>query len=97
MACLTRFGTLRPVGNTPILRSDNGLVFQRRRFREACRFYQLPQEYSMPYTPEQHGVLERWFRSLKGECVWHHQVSSFAEAKAAICAWIRWYNADCPQ
>lgn len=36
-ACLSRFGTLRPVDATPVLRSDNGLVFQSRRFRQACR------------------------------------------------------------
>ena len=32
-ACLLRFGTLRPKGSTPVLRSDNGLIFQSRRFR----------------------------------------------------------------
>ena len=39
-ACLNRFGTLRPIG-VPILRSDNGLIFQSRRFRQACRDYGL--------------------------------------------------------
>ena len=27
-ACLARFGTLRPQGSTPVLRSDNGLFFK---------------------------------------------------------------------
>ncbi len=36
-ACIDRFGTLRPVGGTPVLRSDNGLIFQSRRFRAACK------------------------------------------------------------
>lgn len=35
---------------TPVLRSDNGLVFLSRRFREACTFYRLRQEYITPYT-----------------------------------------------
>jgi putative transposase len=35
-ACLSRFGTVRPLGNTPTLRSDNGLIFTSRRFRAAC-------------------------------------------------------------
>jgi putative transposase len=52
MACLARFGTLRPSGNVPIIRSDNGLIFQSRRFRDACRFYRLPEEFITPYTPE---------------------------------------------
>ena len=57
-ACLARFGTLRPGGTTPVLRSDNGLIFQSRRFRQACR---LQQEFITPYTPEQNGLIERFF------------------------------------
>ena len=67
--CLARFGTLRPEGKTPMLRSDNGLIFTSRRFRAACKFYRLTQEYITPYTPEQNGLMERFFRSLKEECV----------------------------
>ena len=84
--------TSRGSTETPVIRSDNGLIFQSRRFREACRFYQLPQECITPYTPEQNGLIERWFRSLKEECVWQHQVRSFADARTAIGQWIRWYN-----
>ena len=40
-ACIARFGTLRPTGITPTVRSDNGLIFQSRRFRAACREYRL--------------------------------------------------------
>ena len=43
-ACLRRFGTLRPEGPTPVLRSDNGLIFQSKRFRGACRDYRITQE-----------------------------------------------------
>jgi len=96
MACLARFGTLRPCGEVPIIRSDNGLIFQSRRFRDACRFYRLPQEFITPYTPEQNGLIERWFRSLKEECVWQHQFRSFADARSAIHQWIAWYNDERP-
>ncbi len=96
MACLARFGTLRPLGEVPIIRSDNGLIFQSRRFREACRFYRVAQEFITPYTPEQNGLIERWFRSLKEECVWQHQFQTFGEARQAIQRWIAWYNADRP-
>lgn len=26
-ACISRFGTLRPTGTLPVIRSDNGLIF----------------------------------------------------------------------
>jgi putative transposase len=95
-ACLKRFGTLRPVEQTPVLRSDNGLVFQSRRFREACRFYRLKQEYITPYTPEQNGMIERFFRSLKEECVWQHNFESFGQASEKVRDWIKWYNEQRP-
>lgn len=95
-ACIARFGTLRPRGRTPVVRSDNGLIFQSRRFRAACRDYRLRQEFITPYTPEQNGMIERFFRSLKEECTWQHVFSGFREAKAAIARWIRWYNEERP-
>lgn len=91
-ACLERFGTLRPGGATPVVRSDNGLIYQSRRFRAACRDYRLTQEFITPYTPEQNGIVERFFRSLKEECVWQHSFVSFEHARRELSAWIRWYN-----
>ena len=77
-------------------RSDNGLIFQSKRFRAACRDYRLTQEYITPYTPEQNGLIERWFRSLKEECIWVNRFADFAAARRAIAAWIAWYNAERP-
>ena len=95
-ACLACFRTLRPGGAPPILRSDNGLIFQSRRFRQACRDYRLQQESITPYTPEQSGLIERIFRSLKEECVWQQKFTSFEEANRAINRWMRWYNEGRP-
>lgn len=83
-ACIKRFGTLRPSGKVPVIRSDNGLVFQSRKFRSACQFYRLKQEFVTPYTPEQNGMIEGFFRSLKEECVWLNNFCSFTEAKRII-------------
>ena len=95
-ACIARFGTLRPTGQTPVIRSDNGLIFQSRRFRAACRDYRLEQEFVTPYTPEQNGLIERFFRSLKEECVWQHRFDSFAHAQLVVSRWIGWYNTGRP-
>jgi len=35
-------------------------------------------------APPLYGIVERFFRSLKEECVWQHNFSDFAEARAAI-------------
>ena len=95
-ACLHRFGTTRPKGVTPVIRSDNGLVFQSKRYREACRDYRLNQEFITPYTPEQNGMIERFFRSLKEECVWLKRFKSFGEAKRELTKWVNWYNKGRP-
>jgi putative transposase len=94
--CLRRFGTLRPKGDTPIVRSDNGLIFTARRYRAACHEYRIQQEFITPYTPEQNGIIERFFRSLKEECVWQRNFSSFQEARSEIRRWIEWYNTKRP-
>ena len=91
-ACIRRFGTLRPEGPTPVVRSDNGLVFQSHRFRAACRDYRLGQEFVTPYTPEQNGIVERLFRSLREECTWQRVFQSFEQAKRAVREWIQWYD-----
>ena len=61
------FGSNRSDGATSVTLSDNGLVFQSRRFRAACRDYRPRQEFRTPYTPEQNGIFEGFFRSLKEE------------------------------
>jgi len=83
-ACLHRFGTLRPDGPEPTIRSDNEPIFTARRFRAACRDYRRRQEFITPYTPEQDGMIECFFRSLKEECVWQQNFAGFVEARAAI-------------
>lgn len=41
-------------------------------------------------------MIERFFRSLKEECVWQHSFPSFVEARRAVRRWIRWYNQERP-
>jgi len=92
-ACLcSGFDTLRPKGVTPTVRSDNGLVFTARRFRAARRDYRLGQEFITPCAPQQNGLIERFFSSVNEDCVRQHNFVSFADARATIGQWIRFYN-----
>jgi hypothetical protein len=76
--------------------ADNDLIFQSRRFRSACLDYRLGKEFITPYTPEQNGIIERFFRSLKEECTWQWNFGTFSEARRALRRWIRWYNEGSP-
>ena len=37
-------------------------------------------------------MIERFFRSLKEECVWQYQFTGFEDARRKIQHWMRWYN-----
>jgi putative transposase len=41
-------------------------------------------------------MIERFFRSLKEECVWLKDFLSFEEARQAVTQWIHWYNEGRP-
>ncbi|HSW47710.1 MAG TPA: IS3 family transposase [Candidatus Saccharimonadales bacterium] len=79
-----------------ILRSDNGLVFGSKVFTSTARKYGLQQEYITPYTPEQNGMIERWFRSLKEECIWLQNIKNKDEAFGLIASWIDHYHQGRP-
>jgi len=41
-------------------------------------------------------MIERFFRSLKEECVWQHTFQTFEEARRIIRDWVTWYNQERP-
>ena len=93
MACLQEVGLLYSKGERrPVLRSDNGKVFTSKRFMGRCKQYGLSQEFITPYTPQQNGMIERFFRSLKEECIWLHNFEGVWDAKQAIEEWVGFYN-----
>ena len=75
-----------------ILRSDNGLVFGARSFTKVTGRFGVFQEYITPYTPEQNGMIERFFRTLKESCVWLHRFKDQDDAFDKIADWICMYN-----
>jgi putative transposase len=78
------------------IRSDNGLVFGAKPFVAVVNQYNLRQEYITPYCPEQNGMIERWFRSLKEECVWLHRFEDQDQAFKIIATWIDRYHTKRP-
>lgn len=95
-ALINRFGRLGRVTSPLVLRSDNGLVFASRRYTSTVRAYRMTQEFITPYTPEQNGLIERFIRTLKEECIWQHNFTSIAHANAVIHRWITYYNSQRP-
>ncbi len=87
-----RFGRLMRLENKITLRSDNGLVFTSKSFTKTVKAYNFEREFITPYTPEQNGMIERFFKTIKEECIWHHNFKSLKEANDIIGEWIDFYN-----
>ena len=84
-------------GHEPLtLRSDNGLVFGAKVFVSVVRRYGLEQEYITPYSPEQNGMIERFFLTLKQECVWLQRFEDRDHAFRVVADWLDRYHAERP-
>ncbi len=89
-----RFGRLKRLQKPITLRSDNGLVFSSKSFTKTVKAYRFDQEFITPYTPEQNGMIERFFRTIKEECIWHYNFKNIKEANEIISRWIGFYNRE---
>lgn len=85
----------RPTQNLE-LRSDNGCHYGAKIFRDEIRRLGIDHTRTMVNTPKGNAVIERFFKSLKQECVWQHGFTTYAEAKPVIDTWIKYYNEERP-
>jgi len=60
------------------------------------KVYGLRQEFIAPYSPEENGMVVRFIRSMKEECIWQNRFELIAHARAALSSWIRHYNTERP-
>jgi len=81
---------------SPSHASRNGLVFRAKAFVRVARRYGVSQEYITPYSPEQNGMIEHFFKTPKEECVWLHRFRDRDHAFAVIAAWLERYDAARP-
>jgi len=91
-----RARNIEPGNHELTVRSDNGLVFGAKPFVAVVNRYQLGQEYITPYSPEQNGMIERFFASLKAECVWLHRFRDRDHAFEVVAEWIDTYHSKRP-
>ncbi len=56
-------------GERPRIISDNGPQFIARDFKEFIRICGMTHVKTSPYYPQSNGKMERWFKTLKGECI----------------------------
>jgi putative transposase len=80
----------------PQLSHDWGSQFTSRRYADELRTLGIRSRPTMIGSPEQNGIMERFFGSLKDEEVWTTEYDTRAEAIQAIDAWIDDYRTERP-
>lgn len=76
----------------PRVISDNGPQFIARDFKEFIRISGMTHVRTSPYYPQSNGKLERWHKSLKGECLRPGVPLTLADARRLIGSYVEHYN-----
>lgn len=79
-----RFGSPKAVPADLQIRADNGSQFGSRAFVNEVDRLGIELTYTPYRSPQGNAIVERFFRSLKEECVWHYRFESFHEAESSV-------------
>lgn len=79
-------------GVQPRVISDNGPQFIAKDFKEFIRIAGMTHVRTSPYYPQSNGKIERWHKTLKGECIRITVPLSLAEARRLVAEYITHYN-----
>jgi putative transposase len=80
------------LGVTPRIISDNGPQFVAKEFQEFIRLCGMTQARTSPHYPQSNGKIERWHRSLKGECLRPQTPLSLEDARRIVAAYVEYDN-----
>jgi len=77
----------------PVIQSDNGSSFIAREFLQVLKEHGLGHHRIRPHCPEENGVIERSFRTLR-EALAGEELTNLLEAEAVLRRLVRWYNEE---
>lgn len=76
----------------PRIISDNGPQFIARDFKEFIRVCGMTHVRTSPYYPQSNGKIERWHKTLKGECIRVKTPLSLEDARRIVAEYVAHYN-----
>jgi transposase InsO family protein len=79
-------------GVTPRIISDNGPQFIAKDFKEFVRICGMTHVKTSPYYPQSNGKIERFHRTLKGDCIRTQTPLSLGDAQRIVAAYVDYYN-----
>ena len=77
---------------TPRIISDNGPQFIAKDFKEFIRIAGMTHVRTSPYYPQSNGKIERWHKTLKGECIRPGTPLSLEDARRIVARYVGHYN-----
>jgi hypothetical protein len=79
-------------GETPRIISDNGPQFIAKDFKEFIRVAGMTHVRTSPHYPQSNGKIERWHRTLKGDCIRVQTPLSLDDARRIVADYVDHYN-----
>ena len=76
----------------PRIISDNGPQFIAKDFKEFIRISGMTHVRTSPFYPQSNGKIERWHKSLKGECIRPGTPLSLDDARRLVSGYVDHYN-----
>ena len=76
----------------PRIISDNGPQFIAKDFKEFIRIAGMTHVRTSPYYPQSNGKIERWHKTIKGECIRVQVPLSPDEARRIVADYVEHYN-----
>jgi putative transposase len=79
-------------GERPRIISDRGPQFIAKDFKEFIRLCGMTHVLTSPYYPQSNGKIERWHRTLKGDCIRTQTPLSLEDARRLVANYVAHYN-----
>jgi transposase InsO family protein len=79
-------------GVTPRIITDNGPQFIAKDFKEFIRIAGMTHVKTSPYYPQSNGKMERWYKTLKGDCIRVLTPLSLDDARRIVADFVVHYN-----
>jgi putative transposase len=79
-------------GVTPRIISDNGPQFIAKDFKEFIRICGMTHVKTSPYYPQSNGKIERWHRTIKGDCIRPETPLTLEDARRIVARYVEHYN-----
>jgi transposase InsO family protein len=79
-------------GVTPRIITDNGPQFIAKDFKEFIRVAGMTHVKTSPYYPQSNGKIERWHKTLKGDCIRVKVPLSPDDARRIVADYVAYYN-----